>query len=74
MKPTEENHSSQSPGEGYKKVPYGPYLRYVLVRLYGEQKGFIATWTTKDVDGNTINISTDKPFPGSKWTYEKEEE
>ena len=74
MKPTEENHSTQSPGEGYEKVPYGPYLWYVLVRLYAKQEGFKATWTTEDVDGSTINVSTDKPFPGSKWTYRKIEE
>ena len=74
MKPTEENHSTQSPDEGGVKVPNGAYLYFVLVSLYAKQEGFIATYTTKDVDGSTIKVSTDKPFPGSKWTYKKKAE
>ena len=74
MKPTEENHSTESPREGYVKVPNGAYLYSLLIDLYAEQHGVIITYEIEDKEGRTLTLTTGKPFPGSKWTYKKAEE
>ena len=71
MKPTEENHSIENPGEGYVKVPNGAYLLSRLVDLLAEQEGVNFTYDIKDKEGRTQTLTTGKPFPGSKWTYQK---